>query len=358
MLILLRKVSHASTVPPTNPSQGATSGEESDIDSSLMPKFLSVGDVDESEISSQPWASGVHPLRGESNLSTTSSVENRARNFSRNPMFAVKLNAAVNPTGNSNEITTSMRRRKRGTMDYESIALALRLTCEINRRLDFANSANSRLKPSGLAKHTIHDGDKVNPCETLYRNISTTTVASVTATPGTKIFDTEPLQRKNLTVYVNKIADILEYGPLIPTLALLLLDRASSVETIREDDMSYDNHSHNSLLTRVCPYITSRTVHKLYLAAVILANRMVRGEFLLQSHHQHYLFQDEYTEYYAELLTRGGIETIPYELGKMMECMFQSLGMDGLNFSTAEVDQLMSSWRGLFVWEGENADDK
>jgi len=283
-------------------------------------------------------------------------------------------------------------------MDYESIALALRLTCEVNRRLDCAiagGNCTPQSKPFGWTKHDPTTGRSVldsrtygdnrnpqqhpseqyqqrqptppsstlvhvHPSQAWQRPIRERTEAPFYDPRGprsTTLFDTPHRQRTQpLTDHVKQIADSLAYGPIIPALALLLLDRASSVETQRGNDGV-------GLLEKTCPYLTPRTVHKLYLTAVLLANRMVRGELPSHLYQQPHatagmLFQDEYTQYYAELLTRGGIEITPYELGEMMEWMFHSLGMDGLNVSQAEVDRLLASWKSLFIWESEGEEER
>jgi len=165
------------------------------------------------------------------------------------------------------------------------------------------------------------------------------------ATTATNIFNTHRSQRKSLTNHVKKIADILEYDPIVPALALKILDQACSVETAR----GYDQY-HNPLLEKICPYLTSQTVHKLYLAAAILANRAVRGELPFQSIH-HGFFQDEVTHAYAKRLTEGGIQISPQELANIVEWMFHSLGSEGVNISRSDVEQLLKSWKGLFKWE-------
>jgi len=338
-IILLQQIVHASVIRPTSPSQGVASGEETDAISSVIPKSLSLGDVDETKVPSQPWVTGAHPLRGGSCIATKAAPDDVTSNYAHGRFFAVHSDVTVRPTGQSDNISSSPKAKRRGTMDYESIALALRLTSEINRRLDCATSLPNRLP--------LHDQHQFT---------STNTAAAVAATPGATLFDTPQRQRTNLTSHVKRIADTLEYEPIIPALALLFLDRASSVETLRGDDRLYGTDHHNRLLEKMCPYITPQTVHKMYLTAVILAHRTVRAELPQQMHDQRALFQDGYTQFYADLLTRGGIKITPDELGKMMEWMYHSLGMEGLNVSRSEVDRLITSWKGLFVWE--NGDEK
>lgn len=398
IVILLQQIADASTIPPQSLLQGASLSEESD---SNIPNSLPLGNDDETRIG------GVHPLR--SNLHTRGGStmtmkispvdEGTVKTYSPNHFFTVNSRVPLRPPGkpNDNSISAkSTRQRTKGAMDYESIALALRLTCEVNRRLNCATAPANQSTPFGLvqskseidqgqagrsvldrrynddryqyqhqseqyqhiplhpinvispqvwqrptregAEVMLHDTDGSQLQPDLHKSISR-------ATPGTEMFDTPQSQRKSLTDHVRQIANILEYGPIVPALALKFLDRASSVETKRGD-----GQYHNHLLEKTCPYLTSQTVHKLYLAAVILANRTVRGEVPMQS--QHFVaFHDEYTQFYAERLIKGGIEITPLELGNMMEWMYHSLGTEGVHTSRADVDQLLTSWKGLFKWE-------
>jgi len=386
---------------------------------------------------SQTWTSGAHPLRGGSNIATmkaaakdhhnnntnnnvneettTKEMAHHGRFFAVNSKASVRsTTTATTTTSDNNDVpppslattTTTKKKRIRRIMDYESIALALRLTCEVNRRLDCAivgGGCTPQSKPFGWTNPksslgAVHDpttgrsvldsrtyGDRYPHPSEQYQQSPSSSAASSTLvhvhpsqawqrpirdraeapfydpqgplTPrSTTLFNTPHRQRTQpLADHVEQIAATLEYGPIIPALALLLLDRASSVETQRGND----GGGGSMLVEKTCPYLTPRTVHKLYLTAVVLANRMVRGELPSYLHQPHTaMFQDEYTQYYAELLTRGGIEITPYELGEMMEWMFHSLGTDGLNVSQSEVDRLLTSWKGLFIWENEGEEER
>jgi len=417
MICIVHQIAHASIIPPKNNSpQGTASGEDNVPPSSTtIPQSLALGrinvyDDETTKGPSQPWASGAHPLRGGFNLATVKSNDDDDKQDDKGIVhgrfFAVHSKASVRSTGTSDDIppSTNKKRRIRRIMDYDSIALALRLTCEINRRLDCAIAGNAQSKPYGWTKantpvaqgstmgrsildshnyddqyqHQLEQHQRqptsassslvhVHPSQAWQRPIRERAEVPYCDPQGpllsrdlyrsTALFDTPLRQRNNLTNHVQHIAETLEYGPIIPALALLFLDRASSVETQRGNDGSYNaHHQSNRLVEKMCPYLTPRTAHKLYLTAVILANRTIRGELPSHSQHPHAIFQDEYTQYYAELLTRGGVGIMPYELGEMMEWMFYSLGTDGLNISRSEVDRLLTSWKGLFIWEdGDNA---
>lgn len=391
--ILHQQIVNASIIRPKNPSQGATSGEETELNSSIIPKSLSLDDVDNKKVPSQSWVSGAHPLRGGSCVATKAPPDDVASSYAHGRFFAVHSDASVRTTGKSNDVPSPPKAKRRGIMDYESIALALRLTCEINRRLDCATAptvgsktdegqvvdsvlVNQHLSeqyqssesstfvhvhPSQAWQRPIRDGAEVPSHDShgllhdQHQFFSASAAATVGSTPCTTLFDTPQRQRADLTSHVKHIAEILEYDPIIPAMALLFLDRASSVETSRGDDRLYGAHHHDRLLEKTCPYLTPQSVHKMYLTAVILAHRTVRDEF---PQHQHALFQDEYTQFYAELLTRGGIEITTDELGKMTEWMFHSLGTEGLSVSRSEVDRLVTSWKGLFVSEDAVAGER
>jgi len=397
---LIQRTSRAAIISIENPSQLTTVGE--DIDSSI-PTSLPLDD-DKTEFS--PVCTCVTHLRGGSNIVTSSDVVSEEIQHDR---FSNAL-ASVRPEGkskNSSSENSRKRRRQRALMDYESISCMLRLTCEINRRLQCATNMPSVLQKSesssGQTGHSVLDsigngGYKsehyhhqqehhhhqqqqqeqpsnpvhVHPSQAWqppiregmvgsyhdlqrpflphdqHKSINNNEVTGMT-TVTTPLFDTAPHERKNLTIHVQCISEAIEHNPIISAIALLILDRASSVETRRGLNDYVHNFDH--LYEKTSPYVTPCTVHKLYQTAIILATRMVRRQ--IPPPQLDNMFQDEYTNYYAQLLTSSGIEVIPHELGQMLEWMYHSLGVEGVNIPGYEVDRLLTFWKGLFVWENE-----
>lgn len=204
---------------------------------------------------------------------------------------------------------TQEKPRKRSVMDYESISLALRLTCELNRKLFLATDSSS-------------------------------------GNDETSIFYTEPSKRKELKTFIRDIFQKFkcENDPYVAAITLIYLDRACSVET--------DRTSPNGDQFLPCPFLNTSNVHRLFLTANILALRTYRNELphSLQYH-------DDITRYYAMALhtdkdSDDFIQQISeFELGNMLEWMVQSLGSEGLTIHVSEVNSFIEKWLNLFEWE-------
>lgn len=326
--------------------------------------------------------------------------------------------------------------RKRSLMDYDSIALALRLTCEINRRLnseddpfdldeDVSQSVDMAYG-SGMPSDHNHDGSyshhtqgvqvvgggyqdiqpsslvHVHPSQSWQRPIATSshnsppthhTAASAMAQTSHDLFHTPSNERMNLSMYIQMISKQLgipSKQPMIHAIALIYLDRACSVQTLREGDINGmgDMGGYGSGSSpNVCPFLTKATVHKLYLSAVLLACRTVRNEWAVDmhqhyyqhAHHQHSQYNpchDEITQQYIQQLHSGvtasssssktshrntklfeSIIGSTQDVAEQMHWMILSMGVDGLGVELEQVESYVENWRQLFVWEEDEEQD-
>ena len=193
--------------------------------------------------------------------------------------------------------------RKKSLLDPDSISLSLRLVCELNRQLASGQS------------------DK------------------------TSIFYTPPSKRTELSKFTQNLCKTFDHhgDPYISAITMIYLDRACSVETYRHDgDQSLP-----------CPHLNISNVHKLYLAANVLALRTYRNEWpaVLEKG----CFHDDITQLYCKKLQASGDEALrdihPYELGTLLEWMFSSLGARGLAIEVEEASIFIENWKLLFEWE-------
>lgn len=126
-----------------------------------------------------------------------------------------------------------------------------------------------------------------------------------------------------LLPYLEHVVDLLgveDDGVEIP-LSMIYLDRACSVENLR----------HNGVPP--CPFCTPRTVHRLTLAALLLARQAVTGDdFLLE-------------EQYIKLQSLG----IPLaQLQQMVDWMRGALGDTGLLVTMDQMKKWSQSWDSIF----------
>jgi hypothetical protein len=197
--------------------------------------------------------------------------------------------------------------RKRSLLDYESVALALRLVCELNRQLSTGESDQ------------------------------------------TSIFYTPPSKRTDPSTFVQNLCKFFNYydDPYIPAITMIYLDRACSEETYRSDD-TYDG---GQFLP--CPHLNMSNVHKLFLAANILALRTYRNEWPVVFSKGS--FHDDITELYWKALQSSDDESLKeitaFELGTLLEWMVSSLGAKGLAIEVEEASIFIENWKQLFKWE-------
>lgn len=147
-------------------------------------------------------------------------------------------------------------------VDYDTIALALRSTCEVNRRL--CQGTNGATCAGGHDDVRVWSDDvHVHPDRLWFRPVG----------PGdydaeqdeeTTVFhedDDGGASVQNLSTLLRRLRARLDCPPVAFALALVYLDRACSAETPR----AYGGGP--------CPHVTGRTVRRLAAAAVVVAAR-------------------------------------------------------------------------------------
>lgn len=230
----------------------------------------------------------------------------------------------------------------------EHVSLSLRLTCEMNRRLLHGIRNNPVVGGANSFSHTNHGnpllqrgGDNhlvnaqhhpvnIHPSQSWQPPIRSTA---------------PPLDQDELTVFHAKsprpnrrgvarwgpdLKTFLEYvmGPLVlniplnqrsivMALALVYLDRACSVETVRSQG------------EKKCPYCTPQTVHRLVLVALLTATRAVVGT--LQE---------------KEVVEKLGIPSI--QLEQMQQVFLASLGDVGLYVDSMQLQRFLQIWHTKF----------
>ena len=286
-----------------------------------------------------------------------------------------------------NKESEKQQSRKRTLMDYESISLALRLTCEMNRKL-LRSSTSHRSRRNlqqqriqvpfgtGINTHHHYNSEHIQPSQNWQEGFPHSLMnqqkhffeekrETTTKTSATDLFNLDSPSNtkrdlmKNLPSYVKAISTILgfEANPIVPAIAMIYLDRACSIETTSYHDHSqnggndYGGLNNNPIR---CPYVTTKSVHKLYLTAIILACRTVRNEYPMSEGNG---YHDQYTTQYASLLREhkdelGGMSITDEELGDWLGYMVSALGSgQHLMISSDQVDWFLHQWKNLFEWE-------
>ena len=295
---------------------------------------------------------------------------------------------------NTKDPTAKQRERQRPLqlMDHESIALTLRLTCEINQRLVRRISSLTRCEnihsletvPPTHELHTSSGGGgggaggsnyrfsssdstlvHVHPSQAWERPIAShRSQAMTTPSPQQQqrhyfkataqdLFvssSTVLKQPCHLSQYISTLTESLGLESssrltLIQAIALLYLDRACSVETTRVIEMK-------------CPFCTLENVSLLYQTAFIMACRTVQDELPFSSIRGGVGgvgsgFHDEVTAKYAHWLSLGGMDVTARHLGDRLEFMSRCLGSEGFAIHSKQVDTLLKNWRHLFHLESE-----
>ena len=239
--------------------------------------------------------------------------------------------------GISEESTHVLSEPKLPAISIKHISLSLRYTCEMNRRLQAA----SNLKPS------IHD------CDYFLEETRRNTLNPIQMSRGGQMVQIHPSQQshsltreseeldsKHLTLFHAKkpvptqgkvLRGASRWGPdleqflehvtkalkvhnndLVLSLAIVYLDRASSVETLRS----------NGALP--CPYLSPRTVHRLILVSLIIATRAVYHDVDL-----------------SNIASLGIPES---QLEHMESWMRQALGDQGLYVMPEQFQDFIDNW--------------
>lgn len=257
-------------------------------------------------------------LRGGSShlqLSSSTSYDNFSRSFSTTGSENYEKDSSDN--SNITMASSSVQNKQRSIVGHESIALALRLTCELNRRFRLG----------------------------AYMSMDTPLVENY---DQASIFYTPPSRRTDLNTFIMNIHRALgfENDPFVASVILMYLDRACSVETYRSEIYPDDR-------SVACPFLTVASVHKLYLSASILALRAVRNE--LPPVLSRGAFHDDVTNHYFKKIQdvgdRSVMDITTYELGSLLEWMFASLGFEGLVVKLDEVHSFIEKWKDLFELE-------
>jgi len=259
-----------------------------------------------------------------------------------------------------------------GVVDYNTIALALRMTCELNRQL--CRGTDGATCAGGHCELVTDDGDNVygsdvhvHPSQTWFHPIrrSVTTNNGEERTPLTVFHAQAPSpsssrssssssssgggggsrkKRKAVTTgisrwgpdlasYLKHIQKILKCPPITFALALVYLDRACSAETQR---LFIPDEHHNSaaFASGPCPHLVPRTVHRLVLAAMILASKVTKDE------------QTDNNNDNDNIAKAFGIS--PQSLTTMEQWMLTALGELGTWVDHGRVYNLWNVWQRAF----------
>jgi hypothetical protein len=241
------------------------------------------------------------------------------------------IHNSSSPYTKSPETGSSPSRLSKTVLNLESIAAALRLTCEINRKLDRVQCFGKT--PSGykivddtlLPKVDPNTGRTIPrlPFPTIsqqkYKQMHPRTIFHAKAPQSqrtTELFLQHLVQACDITLPDLSTQSQMPYNlelkshpmheqVVIFSMALIYLDRSCSVETLREpiqitqhlihdmpftptDPFGQNEHYQSPLMSSriasvipsACPYIMPQTMHNLVITAVILACRMVRSQQL------------------------------------------------------------------------------
>lgn len=267
-----------------------------------------------------------------------------------------------------------------GVVDYNTIALALRMTCELNRQL--CRGTDGATCAGGHCELVTDDGDNVygsdvhvHPSQTWFHPIRRSVPSShhqhynnnnnnngeTERTPLTVFHAQAPSPISNsgsdsssrkkrravttgiprwgpdLVSYLKHIQTILKCPPITFALALVYLDRACSAETQR---LPIPNDHHDATATDMassgpCPHLVPRTVHRLLLTAMILASKATKDE------------QTDEDDVDVDIVAKAfGIS--PQSLTTMEQWMLTALGELGTWVDHGRVYNLWNVWQRAF----------
>lgn len=204
------------------------------------------------------------------------------------------------------------------TIDH--VADALRWTGEVNRQLFVGTSVTQPSRPEPLRGG-----------ESCYRIPKTLPPSQLTVFHAKS---PRPSQHGSarwgpaLPAYLQHLAGLLSVDSRLWSLAMVYLDRASSAETPRS----------NGCLS--VPFVTPRTVHRLVLAAAIVAVQATSGKSLEQI--------------LPKLASLGMAED---QLRAMVEWMHSALGDPGWMVSPDQMEDFYHAWEATF-WRDEQEEEE
>lgn len=221
----------------------------------------------------------------------------------------------------------------------EEIALALRWTGEMNRRLSVASRKQPEIQRRLEEEQIPQTLDPFRGGQASVYRIATAPNTPVSETlsvfhtkhPRSKVANGARRWGPELSKYLHTLVAILSFGEdnvsrrevssKELTLAMIYMDRACSVETPRSD-------GHNP-----CPYCTPRTVHRLTVAALLVALESSRGTLCSES----------------LLLKVSNILDIPeLELQEMVDWLRAALGDQGTHVAAEQLEDFTQTWNYRF----------
>ena len=214
-------------------------------------------------------------------------------------------------------------------MKPEHVALSLRLTCERNRRLKQGSMLGIRRQPEIVV--TRPESHHISlPSSSQQSSEETTTIFHATSRRTGSVLRGAEQWGPNLQTYIEElVSSILQMAhdetSIVLSLSMIYLDRASSVETLRSNGAP------------PCPFITFRTVHRLFLTSLLTAAQVVGGKPI-----------DEYHEQLEELV---GVSS--QEIHEMMTWMKYALGDSGHFVGLGEMQKFKHMWERVFSNTGQ-----
>jgi len=216
-------------------------------------------------------------------------------------------------------------------MKPEHVALSLRLTCERNRRLPEGSLLGVRPQPKIAARHP--ESHQIPPAQpqaleepmTLFHAEERQFETDTKKDPK-KVLPGAEQWGPNLQDFVNTlVSDVLQLSEdessIVLSLAMIYLDRASSVETLRSHGVP------------PCPFASFRTVHRLFMTSILTAAQVVEGKSI--------------EEYFDKLNDLLGVSS--KEILEMLTWMKYALGDSGHYVGFGEMQKFKHLWERLFV---------
>lgn len=249
-------------------------------------------------------------------------------------------------------------------IDYDSISLALRMTCELNRQLmygtngmtcagghteqvdhiDFPDSSqtwfHSIQPPSSPSSNAESDTNAPSSLETLtiFHAKSPRTLSSSKKKRKLRLKTGCARWGPGLALYLRQLHTSLQCPPITFALALIYLDRACSAETQRN----------LSVGAMACPHLTPRTAHRLVLTAMVIASKAMDATPTTPT-------KDGKSDKYMNLLRTFGISEAA--LQNMETWMLQALGEKGTWVDTERMKNLWTVWQCAFSTTAADGDN-